>query len=297
MASATLTLIRNRMNDLAQIRDNFIIPALTTINHAEPAAIRLVLGTGLIESNYEFLTQQGGGPALGYWQMEPATCNYLWDGFMPKHPTLLAAMTALLGAGNDRINQLVLDSPYAAAMCRVKYLSIPAPLPSVDDLGGMAAYWLKYYNAGGKGDSGVFIERANSAGLMKSLILGKPMKRYITAMLLLAILTGCSTISSIFPAPQTPSETVIAADAAVTAAAATAKAYESAGIIKSGSPTEKAISAALTTAQTALNNANADIQAGKTNEVTLLTDVALGVLTGVNNALTQAKSNSTLPTP
>lgn len=119
------------------------------------------------------------------------------------------------------------------------------------------------------------------------------MKKFLFLAVLTFSMTACAAIESILPAPQTPSEAVIAADASVTAAAATAKAYESAGLIKSGSSTEKAISAALTTAQNALNNANADIQAGNTSEATLLTDVALGVLSGVQNALAQAKVNST----
>lgn len=120
------------------------------------------------------------------------------------------------------------------------------------------------------------------------------MKKYLLILLAMTMLSSCAFASALFPpAPQTPSETIVAADAAVQAAAAMATAYENAGLIKPGSSAEKAISAALSTAKTALNNANADVKSGNTKEATLLTSVAQGLLSGVQNALADAKANST----
>lgn len=149
---------------LQQIRDLVIIPALTAIGHAEPAAVRLVLGTGLVESNYEYLAQDGG-PALGFWQMEPATCNDLFTRFLYNNSSLHSDVVRLTLAG-DLVSQLTWNLKYAAAMCRVKYLSIPVSLPNVDDLEGMAAYWLKFYNAGGAGTIERFMSVATQSGLM-----------------------------------------------------------------------------------------------------------------------------------
>jgi hypothetical protein len=35
---------------------------------------------------------------------------------------------------------------YAAAMCRIRYLRVPAPLPAPDDIQAMANYWKEHYN-------------------------------------------------------------------------------------------------------------------------------------------------------
>ena len=47
-----------------------------------PSAERLILGTGAIESRYQYLRQYPSGIARSYWQIETATCldnikNYL----------------------------------------------------------------------------------------------------------------------------------------------------------------------------------------------------------------------------
>ena len=36
-------------------------------------------------------------------------------------------------------------------MARLKYWRYPSPIPDPDDLEGLGHYWLKVYNAGGKG--------------------------------------------------------------------------------------------------------------------------------------------------
>lgn len=143
-----------------------VIPALTKIGHAEPAAIRLVIGTGLIESNYEYLAQQGG-PALGLWQMESFTANDIWNSFLPFHPEIRTNTLSLMALYGDKVEQLTWNLQYAAAMCRIKYLRSPLPLPAWDDLEGLSQAWKQTYNTSlGAGDPEKFIELATSAGLM-----------------------------------------------------------------------------------------------------------------------------------
>lgn len=154
------------MIPLTQIRDLVVVPALTTIGHAEPAAVRLVIGTGLIESQYQYLSQIGG-PALGFWQMEPATCNDTWDNYLtyqlPLRNTVISLMTHL----SDKNDQLIWNLQYAAAMCRIKYLRSPFPLPAADDLEGMAGMYKTVYNSAlGSADPNKFIELATQYGLM-----------------------------------------------------------------------------------------------------------------------------------
>lgn len=154
------------MINLKNIRDYVVIPALTKIGHAEPAAIRLVIGTGLIESNYEYLAQQGG-PALGLWQMEPVTHNDLYNRFLGERPVLKSLVDELLVPNIGPLDQLSWNLQYAAVMCRVKYLSIPDNLPSVDDLEGISSYYKKWYNTPlGSATADKFMQLANQYELM-----------------------------------------------------------------------------------------------------------------------------------
>lgn len=134
-----------------QIRDYVIRPALQRINLWSPAAEQLVFGTGLVESRYEWLDQTtpGPGPAYGPWQMEEPTHDDIWDNYLTYQTDLNDALVRMAGFG------LVVKPPvialhgnlfYGAAMCRVHYRRLKAPLPAAGDAAGMAAYWKRYYN-------------------------------------------------------------------------------------------------------------------------------------------------------
>lgn len=152
--------------DLGQMRDCVVTPALQRIGAYSVAAMRLVIGTGLVESGYVALRQTGGGPALGFWQMEVATEQDIWATYLPSQPGFDAQLRQLVTPYCPRTDQLVWNLQYAAAMCRIKYYRSPQRLPDASDLEGMAAMWKSVYNAGGKGDAHVFMERATAAGVM-----------------------------------------------------------------------------------------------------------------------------------
>lgn len=120
--------------------------ALEAICLWSQAAEDLVLGTGAHESHYEYL-QQIGGPALGYWQMEPATHDSLHVNFLAYRPALSLAVTALLNGAPVSSSALVTNIPYAAAMCRVRYYDSDYPLPQAGDIEGYAAMWKSVYNS------------------------------------------------------------------------------------------------------------------------------------------------------
>ena len=111
-----------------------------------PEAHMLLLGTAGAESNFGLrIYQIGGGPARGIYQMEWSTDRSLWNDFLLYRPRLSSRIVRYLkrtGPGNH----LVWDMGYQTAMARVKYLTIPEPLPKVDDVEGMARYWKLYYN-------------------------------------------------------------------------------------------------------------------------------------------------------
>lgn len=131
--------------DLASVKDLVIMPALQTLGLMSPAALNLVTGTGLVESGYIWLKQTGGGPALGPWQMEPATEQDIWGNWLKYQPGYEGMVRKLLVPG-PTTSQLVWNLQYAAAMCRIKYLRAEPPLPAYDDAEGLATYWKNFYN-------------------------------------------------------------------------------------------------------------------------------------------------------
>lgn len=113
---------------------------------------QLVLGTGAVESRYKYVKQLGNGPAMGWFQCEPATHLDLWANFIPGQPELKDRLR-LLCEGLERKGALVAFPQYAAAICGVHYRRIRAALPGAGDAQAMAQYHRRYYNtAAGKTD-------------------------------------------------------------------------------------------------------------------------------------------------
>lgn len=144
------------MLNIDQVRELIIVPALETLQLYSKAAEQLVLGTGLVESNLTHLKQLGDGPALGLWQMEPATHDDIWLNYLAYKPELTERLQSL---GPIRFPlALVGNLWYAAAMCRIHYYRVPNPLPAEDDIEAQAAYWRRHYNTpAGKGTEAKYI--------------------------------------------------------------------------------------------------------------------------------------------
>lgn len=152
------------LRSIAYLRRAIVEPALAEIadaarlpQFAAPAAVDLVMGTAAVESGFTALHQIGGGPALGYWQIEPATAGDVRDNYLRFRGGLDDAVTRFLHIGSpDR--QLASNLAYAAIMCRLIYLRAPKPLPRQGDVAGYAAYWKDHYNtARGKGSPAKFM--------------------------------------------------------------------------------------------------------------------------------------------
>ena len=143
--------------EVEHVRELIVKPACYRIDMYSASAEHIVLGTGLTESKLSALRQYGDGPALGLFQMEPATHLSLWVHSIPGVTGLAQKLKALLAPvdheGLPHPNPLAITHNllYAAAMCRVRYYIVPKRLPLQNDPMGMAVYWLRYYNAGGKG--------------------------------------------------------------------------------------------------------------------------------------------------
>lgn len=120
-------------------------------------ARELIMGTFAQESRFRYVRQIGGGPALGYGQMEPVTFNDIVENYLNYKPNLkqkILKVTKSLNAAD-----LETDIDLMIVMTRVHYLRVSEKLPSHKDVDAMARYWKKYYNTYlGKGKVEEFVE-------------------------------------------------------------------------------------------------------------------------------------------
>jgi hypothetical protein len=132
---------------VSQFRAKVVEPALGYLGlPGGEAAIRLVLGTAAHESGgFRYLAQEKG-PALGPFQIEPATLDDLHQTYLIRRPDIAAKLNALLAQYPPRSAQLASNLIYSAAVCRVLYYRAPDPLPAADDVDGLAKYWKRFFN-------------------------------------------------------------------------------------------------------------------------------------------------------
>ena len=155
------------------LRDQVIEAALSAL---EPfiaysaAAEDIMLGIAVQESGLTFTRQIGGGPALGLWQMEPATHDDCWENFLHYRRDLARKIGSLSVPSWQPMSwpswphagQLETNHKYACAMARVKLFRSPEPLPTQGDIAGYAHLWKTVYNSSdGAGTEQEFIDHWN----------------------------------------------------------------------------------------------------------------------------------------
>lgn len=133
--------------DPRQARELIVNPLLQELGLWSQAAEDLLIGTAAQESHFKYIHQLGKGPALGFWQMEPATHEDIWRHYLGIRPIIakkirLACDLADVDQPDPEV--MVYNIRYACAMCRVHYLRSSEPIP--DTLEGQAAYWKTHYN-------------------------------------------------------------------------------------------------------------------------------------------------------
>lgn len=143
-----------------QLRLNVIRPVLQDINLWSESAENLLLGTAAQESHMGTYLKQINGPALGIYQMEPATHKDLWLNYLNYQPELKSAVLSYLSHKDESSApaELVFNLAYATLMSRIHYRRVKEVLPQADDLQGLGRYWKKYYNTElGKGTVEEFV--------------------------------------------------------------------------------------------------------------------------------------------
>lgn len=145
-----------------QLLVRVIRPTLARLNDADPgidgeAAAMLLLGTAAAESAFRALAQSPTGPALGLWQIEPATHADVRDNYLRFRPGLQRAVDRLLAPEPAPEAQLATNLAYGVAVARLVYRRSPARLPDPRDVAGLAAVWKAAYNTvAGKGTEAHF---------------------------------------------------------------------------------------------------------------------------------------------
>ena len=135
--------------DAGQLRD-LITRVLQEMGLYSPAATELLMLTAATESHLgTYLRQLGGGPALGVFQMEPATHDDAWINWMPYHVKISMQASNVSQSAAIRRQRLIKGSmpdgnatelewnlAYAVFMARVHYRRFPEPLPPLVGHGG-----------------------------------------------------------------------------------------------------------------------------------------------------------------
>lgn len=131
------------MIDCRELRLEIIKPTLQILELDSLWAQNQLLGTCAQESKMGTFVKQINGPALGIFQMEPATHNDIWENYLKYRPKLAEKIKAI---GSPKNLTLILNPKYATAMARVQYLRVAEAPPAATDIRGMAYYYKKYYN-------------------------------------------------------------------------------------------------------------------------------------------------------
>lgn len=137
-----------------QLREYVIRPVLKHIGAYSQAAEEMLILTAAHESRGgHYLHQVGGGPAVGIFQMEPATHDDIWRNYLEYKDELTDRVNhfRVIAYEFDPDSDFDADEMagnlyYAAAMARVHYLRVPEALPAADDIDGLAAYYKAHYN-------------------------------------------------------------------------------------------------------------------------------------------------------
>lgn len=134
------------MINVDQLQNLVIIPTLDALRMNSPSAVSLLLGTCAQESEVGSYIAQIKGPAMGIYQMEPATFRDLWANYLPRHSDIEEKIRRDFNGRANNASQMISDLRYATAMCRIHYKRVADPLPDPDDVWGLGHYWKKHYN-------------------------------------------------------------------------------------------------------------------------------------------------------
>ena len=128
-----------------QLREAIIQPALRIINQYSTNAEELLVGVCAHESKGGTYLKQITGPALGIYQMEPATHSEIWNRAIRAKSDLEQRIFNFMRIQNiPNAQEMVYNLYYATIMARIFFMRFPEPIS--DTLEGQAQLWKDRYN-------------------------------------------------------------------------------------------------------------------------------------------------------
>ena len=128
-----------------QFRELVIMPALTALAPAGIPVVKtaadLLMATAAMETNLGTWLNQSPGPALGVFQIEPASLDTLILRLTPAQTKAIEGISTPLTIKEQLDTNLML----AAAICRLFYWQVPESLPP-DTVSGLWGYYKTHYN-------------------------------------------------------------------------------------------------------------------------------------------------------
>ena len=101
----------------------------------------------------------GTGPAVGFFQVEPATARDIITNYVSYRKPILKSLQDLGYKEDDMLYRIKSNIALQVAFCRLKYRRDPFPVPKAHDKEGQAEYWKRVYNTElGKGTIKHFLE-------------------------------------------------------------------------------------------------------------------------------------------
>lgn len=135
------------MIDNKQLRELIIKPSLDLLQMYSAEAEELLVFTCACESLGGTYLKQIKGPALGIYQMEPATYTDIWQNYIKNHGMVVNLLTLNFACHNMPLpERMIYDLRFATAMARLHYRRCKQPLPKSTDIDGIWEYYKKFYN-------------------------------------------------------------------------------------------------------------------------------------------------------
>tara|TARA_Y100000004_G_scaffold52017_1_gene57602 strand:+ start:4548 stop:4985 length:438 start_codon:yes stop_codon:yes gene_type:complete len=108
-------------------------------------ALNLIMETGMAETGFKHLKQMGGGPAIGFFQVEPWVVTDYYDNYLIYRTKTLDKILALGFKPTDQVFSTISNIAVQVALCRIHYRRVPSAIPSTIE--ERAKYWKKHYNS------------------------------------------------------------------------------------------------------------------------------------------------------
>lgn len=136
-----------------QLKD-LISRVLKDLGKYSDEAADLLMLTAAQESHCgKYIRQLGGGPALGIFQMEPATMNDIYENYLRYRPGLAVALEQFRSGLDDKDLDLEGNILFQIAVARVHFLRKKSSIPKRDNytdefdyITALAEYWKRHWN-------------------------------------------------------------------------------------------------------------------------------------------------------